>query len=70
MNLLTTRRPASRAGARRAPAAGFAALLLALFAVAYATGSQLGPVAPGMHPGARTPATVGEGGGHGHGEAR
>ncbi|MFE1359571.1 hypothetical protein [Streptomyces harbinensis] len=55
---------------RRAPAAGFVALLLALFTVAHATGSHLGPVAPGMHPGAGDPATVGEGGGHGHGAGR
>ncbi|CAL9367818.1 hypothetical protein SUDANB171_00799 [Streptomyces sp. enrichment culture] len=70
MNLLTTSRPASRATAQRAPAAGFLVLLLALFAGAYAIGSQLGPVAPGMHPGAGRPATVGEESGHGHGAGR
>ncbi|QKV69022.1 hypothetical protein HUT13_09670 [Streptomyces harbinensis] len=70
MNLQAIRRPTLSAGVLRAPAVGFVALLLALFAVAWATGSQLGPVAPGMHPGAGNPATVGEGGGHGHGAGR
>ncbi|NJP64756.1 hypothetical protein [Streptomyces spiramenti] len=62
-------RPPSATAVLRAPATGFVALLALLFAAALATGSLLGPVAPGMHPGAGPAATV-EDGGHGHGGGR
>lgn len=39
---------------------GFAALLVVIFAVAYATGSAAGPVAPGLHPGQEQSAGTGD----------
>ncbi|MEV8017501.1 hypothetical protein AB0O76_14380 [Streptomyces sp. NPDC086554] len=39
---------------------GFAALLVVIFAVAYATGSAVGPVAPGLHPGQEQSAGTGD----------
>lgn len=62
-------RPPSTAAVLRSPALGFTALLALLFTTALATGALLGPVAPGMHPGAG-PAATSEGGNHGHGGAR
>lgn len=45
---------------------GFLALLVVVFAVAYATGSAAGPVAPGLHPGKEQSAgPVGEDSGEG-----
>ncbi|MFE2155369.1 hypothetical protein ACFXAO_35675 [Streptomyces lavendulae] len=51
--------------------AGFLALLVAVFCLAYGVGSAAGPVAPGMHSGGAGPAPAGGPGGgpgpHGHG---
>ncbi|WP_103503446.1 MULTISPECIES: hypothetical protein [unclassified Streptomyces] len=69
MNLRTTRRQPSAAAVPRAPAAGFTALLLVLFTLAFATGSVVGPVAPALHPGSGAPATGGDSG-HRHGAGR
>lgn len=44
-------RPLLRRWGPAAAMTGFAALLVVMFAVAYATGSAFGPVAPGLHPG-------------------